>query len=101
MKKLFFVFLSFFIANISSAQTSAKKTGRLNLSNFKKSDFNPPTNFCNLSFARKKKIATKEAKKYILEVNSKVAKENITKMITIKNGIENLFEILFLIKIIE
>ena len=38
MKKLFFVFLSFFIANISSAQTSAKKTGRLNLSNFKKSD---------------------------------------------------------------
>ena len=38
MKKLFFVFLSFFIANISSAQTSAKKTGRLDLSNFKKSD---------------------------------------------------------------
>ena len=38
MKKLFFVFLSLFIANISSAQTSAKKTGRLDLSNFKKSD---------------------------------------------------------------
>ena len=30
--------LSLFIANISSAQTSAKKTGRLDLSNFKKSD---------------------------------------------------------------
>ena len=38
MKKLFLVLLSFFIANISSAQTSAKKTGRLDLSNFKKSD---------------------------------------------------------------
>ena len=38
MRKSFLVFLSFFIVNISNAQTSAKKTGRLNLSNFKKSD---------------------------------------------------------------
>ena len=37
MKNLFLIFLSFFIINISSAQTSAKKTGRLDLTNFKKS----------------------------------------------------------------
>ena len=37
MKNFFLIFLSFFIINISSAQTSAKKTGRLDLTNFKKS----------------------------------------------------------------
>ena len=36
MKNFFIIFLSFFIINISSAQTSAKKTGRLDLTNFKK-----------------------------------------------------------------
>ena len=36
MKNFFLIFLSFFIINISSAQTSAKKTGRLDLTNFKK-----------------------------------------------------------------
>ena len=51
-------------------------------------NFKPLIELLNLSFSRKKKIATNEAKKYILEVNSKVTKENITKKIIIKNEIE-------------